>query len=244
MRLKAIVSYKGTNYFGFQIQPKENEISIQGEIQKVLARILSQDIKIYASGRTDRGVHALNQCFHFDLEKDSIDVYRLKHSMNCLLNDDIYIKSLEIVDSSFHARFSVVDKTYRYVINIGEYDPLNNELLFNLNKPLEVEIMKKASKLFLGSHSFHNFCCNDEDFIRTINSINIELKDQILTIDINGDGFRRYMVRMIVGTLIEVGLNHINEDKITYYLSEVNDKVNFKSPSCGLYLYQINYGGQ
>ena len=133
MRLKAIVSYKGTNYFGFQIQPKENEISIQGEIQKVLARILSQDIKIYASGRTDRGVHALNQCFHFDLEKDSIDVYRLKHSMNCLLNDDIYIKSLEIVDSSFHARFSVVDKTYRYVINIGEYDPLNNELLFNLN---------------------------------------------------------------------------------------------------------------
>lgn len=242
MRIKAIMSYKGTNYFGFQIQPSEKEKTIQGEIQKVLSKIFSCEIKIYASGRTDRGVHAINQCFHFDVDKQ-IDLAKLKHSLNSLLPQDMHIKSLEQVDDKFHARFNVTSKTYRYIINMGEYDPLNNDLVYNLNSELDLDLMLEAKKLFIGEHSFHNFCTNDEDFIRKIESIEFKKNGDLLIIDLTANGFRRYMVRMIVGTLIEVGLNKLSLEKVKYYLSSNMDRVSYKAISSGLYLYQISYGG-
>lgn len=242
MRIKAIVSYKGTSFYGYQIQTKTKERSVQDEIQKVLSRIFSSDIKIVASGRTDRGVHAINQCFHFDVDKENIDLYKLKHSLNCLLENDIHIKSIEQVSEDFHARFSILDKTYQYKINVGEFDVFNDELLFNLNQKLDVELMKEASSYFVGEHSFHNFCSNDEDFIRKINFIEITHTDNLVTININGNGFRRYMVRMIVGTLIEVGLHRFDKEKIKDLLGEENSRVSFKAPSSGLYLFDINYG--
>ena len=244
MRIKAILSYHGKDFFGYQIQTKTNERSVQDEIQKVLSRIFSSEIKIYGSGRTDRGVHALNQCIHFDIERENVDLVKLRHSLNCLLEEDIYIKSLEVVDESFHARFSVIDKTYLYKINVGEFDVFNRHLVFNLNKELDLSLIKEASKKFIGEHSFHNFCANDEDFIRVINDIEITSDNNIVSIKINGNGFRRYMVRMIVGTLIEVGLKHIDVNQIDYYLNEVNSRVSYKAPSEGLYLYDINYGGE
>ena len=244
MRIKMIISYYGKDFYGYQIQTKTNERSIQDEIQKALSKIFSSDIKIYSSGRTDRGVHALNQCVHFDVDKLNLDLNRLKYSLNCLLNEDIYIKSIEEVDSFFHARFSVIDKTYLYKINIAEFDVFLNHLVFNLNRELDLQLMNEASKLFIGEHSFHNFCTNDEDFVRIINSIEILKENNIVSIFVNGNGFRRYMVRMIVGTLIEVGLKHISLEKVKYYLSEVDDRVSFKAPSQGLYLFSINYGGQ
>lgn len=244
MRIKAIISYNGTYFYGYQIQTKTNERSVQDEIQKVLSQIFSSDIKIVSSGRTDRGVHAKNQCIHFDVDKEEIDLYKLKHSLNCLLSDDIYVKTLEKVDENFHARFSVIDKTYQYIINVGEFDVFNHSLLFNLNRELDVEKMKEASLYFVGEHSFHNFCANDEDFIRKINYLKIEQNNNHISISINGNGFRRYMVRMIVGTLIEVGLNHLSLEKIKYYMSEEFNRVSYKAPSSGLYLLDINYGGE
>ncbi len=242
MRLKCWLSYKGSNYFGYQIQKNEDEKSIQKEIQDVLKKIFSADIKIISSGRTDKGVHATNQCFHFDIDKDDIDVDKLRHSLNCLTSEDIYIKSIEIVDENFHARFNVKNKTYRYVINIGEYNPLVNDLVYNLNQQLDIEKMKEVSKLFLGEHSFHNFCTNDEDFIRTIYSIEFNIKENYLMVDLCGNGFRRYMVRMIVGTLIQVGLKKLSLDEIKKLLTiECNSRVSYKAPSCGLYLYSIVY---
>ena len=242
MRYKATLMYEGTSYFGYQIQPKEEEISIQEEIQKVLKRIFQEDIKIVSSGRTDRGVHALKQCFHFDLNRP-IDTYKIKHSLNCLLPKDIYISSLEEVSEDFHARFSVVDKTYMYVINEGEYNPFLNDLVYNFNDELDVEKMKDASRLFVGEHSFHNFCSNDEDFVRTINYLTIERKNDYLIININGNGFRRYMVRMIVGTLIEVGLNKLSIEELKKLFDEEMNRVSYKAPASGLYLKDINYGG-
>ena len=130
MRLKGVLSYKGTNFFGYQIQKDSTQRSVQKEIQDVLKRIFNSEIKIFSSGRTDRGVHAVGQVIHFDVEKE-VKVAKLKHSMNCLLPSDIHFISLEEVDETFHARFSCVNKEYRYVINLGEYSPLTNDIMYN-----------------------------------------------------------------------------------------------------------------
>lgn len=243
MRIKSFVSYKGTNYQGFQIQSSSKEQSVQGEIQRVLSKIFSCEIKIVGSGRTDKGVHALKQCFHFDIDRE-IDLAKLRHSMNCLLPKDIHIVSLSPASDDFHARFDVQDKTYRYIVNTGEYDPIADELLYNYNRPLDIEKIEKAGNLLIGEHSFHNFCCNDEDFIRTIYSFRIREEGKKLIIELNGNGFRRYMVRMIVGTLIEVGSGRLGIDRFEEYLSESKRRVSYKAPSSGLYLADIRYGGE
>jgi tRNA pseudouridine38-40 synthase len=245
MRIKGVVSYKGTRYYGYQVQPHDYEISIQEEIEKALGVILSTSIRIISAGRTDKGVHALAQTFHFDIEKN-VDVNKLRYSLNKLLPSDIYIKSLEEVDESFHARFSALSKTYRYKINIGEYNPLIDDLVYSFRYPsLDVEKMKDASKIFLGKHNFMNYCSNDEDFVRTIESITFSNEDDILCIDIKGDGFRRYMVRMIVGTLIEIGQNRFSIEEAKSLLdTDVFNRVRFKAPAQGLYLATIEYGGK
>lgn len=241
MRIKGIISYNGKNFYGYQIQEKENEISIQKEIQDVLKKIFQKEIKIYSSGRTDRGVHAENQCIHFDIDKE-IDLSKLKHSMNCLISKDIYIKSLEKVDETFHARFSVKSKTYRYVINFGEYNPFLNSLVYNYNTNLDISYMEKVAKEFIGEHSFHNFCSNDEDFIRTIFNIDFIIRGSFLIIDIEGNGFRRYMVRMIIGTLIRCGEKKLTLEEVKELLKNDNfARVSYKAPSEGLYLHKIKY---
>ena len=139
----------------------------------------------------------------------------------------------------------MIDKTYLYKINVGEFDVFNRHLVFNLNKELDLSLIKEASKKFIGEHSFHNFCANDEDFIRVINDIEITSDNNIVSIKINGNGFRRYMVRMIIGTLIEVGLGNIDAS----FVKEVLDggkynRVRYKAPSEGLYLADVEYGGE
>ena len=242
MRLKGVLSYKGTNFFGYQIQKDSTQRSVQKEIQDVLKRIFNSEIKIFSSGRTDRGVHAVGQVIHFDVEKE-VNVAKLKHSINCLLPSDIHFISLEEVDETFHARFSCVNKEYRYVINLGEYSPLTNDIMYNYCSSLDLEKIKEAMKLFIGRHNFINFCANDDgDYIREIYSFTCEEKENIITFKIIGNGFRRYMVRMIIGTLIEVGKNKLDIDSLRTLINGENFlRVSFKAPSEGLYLYKVNY---
>ena len=128
MRIKGIVSYDGSHYYGFQIQQKEHEITIQGKLQEVLSKIFNSEIKIFGAGRTDRGVHALNQVFHFDINENR-DLGKLLYSLNKLLPRDIYVKSLDYVDEEFHSRYFATRKHYRYII-----DRVRNP--FNLNYAL------------------------------------------------------------------------------------------------------------
>jgi tRNA pseudouridine38-40 synthase len=244
MRVKGIVSYKGTRYYGYQVQPHDFEISIQQEIEKALSTIFNQTMKITSAGRTDKGVHAEGQCFHFDCSDDT-DVSKVRYSLNRLLPSDIYIRSLDKVSDDFHSRFSAVSKTYRYKINIGEYNPLIDDIVYSYKfKKLDVKKMEEASKIFIGEHNFMNYSSNDEDFVRTIESIKFSQDDDIVIIDIKGNGFRRYMVRMIVGTLIEIGQDRYSVEEAKSLLD--TDKFNrtrFKAPAQGLYLYKIDYGG-
>ena len=243
MRYKVTLAYDGNHYAGFQSQI--NAKTIQDEIEKVLKRIYKKDIRIIMASRTDAGVHAKEQVFHFDVDKDN-DVYKLKGSFNGLLPSDIHVLDVKKVKESFHARFSVKSKTYEYLINIGEYDVFLNGYAYQCFYDLDIEKMKECSKLFLGKHDFSSFNTSTykekPDQTRTISEFKIIKKGDILKIRITGDGFMRNMVRIIVGTLIDVarGQKTIKEVKDMLKNPSKSTKRYNISPS-GLYLTKIRY---
>ena len=242
MRYLITFSYDGTNYNGYQKQLNKN--TIQDKIESALNKITSNKIIIHASGRTDSKVHALNQKAHFDLDKE-YDIYKLKKSINSLIPEDIHISKIEVVDNDFHARFNVKEKEYIYKLNIGEYNPLDRNYVYQYNKELDLDKMIEASKYLLGEHNFKSFTKTDdskEDYIRNIYKINITKKDNIITFDFIGNGFLRYMIRNIVGTLIEVGENKIDPIKVKEILDSQNRKNAGKTAHPeGLYLYNVKY---
>lgn len=241
MRYKMVFAYFGLNYYGYQIQ--DNQVTIQGEIEKYLKQILQEDIRIYASGRTDRGVHALNQVAIFDIDKE-IDCSKLRNSLNKLLSKDIHIKSLCHVEDSFHARFSAIKKEYIYKMALKENEPLLNLGIYYSNKNYDLSLLDEVLKLFLGKHDFKNFCTNKEEntYIEEIYSFKYEFKNNYLTFFIVGSGFKRYMVRMIIGTILEALLHHINvQDIIKLLDSQERNIVSYKVPPQGLYLSKVYY---
>ena len=242
-RFKVTITYDGTNYNGWQRQ--NNGIGIQEIIEKTLKKITKQDIEIIGSGRTDKHVHAYGQVFHFDTTID-MDANNFLYALNGLLPDDIYVKNIIEVDNNFHARFSAIKKTYIYKINIGEYDPLLYNYVYYQKNKLNINLMKKCSKIFIGEHDFSAFCSNSFDIhpdqTREIYQINFILKDNILEIEYVGNGFLRYMVRMISACLIQVGNNKLSIKEVKDIL-ETKDKESFKFNAIanGLYLKEVLY---
>jgi len=240
MRYLITFSYDGTNYSGYQKQP--NLRTIQGELENALKKISGGiNIEINSSGRTDRGVHAINQKAHFDLDK-KITLYKLKCALNTYTDKDIYIKDIKIVDNDFHARFMVKKKEYIYKINVGEYNPIYRNYIYQYNKQLNILKMKKQSKFLIGTHDFSSFA-NKEDprdsYIRTIYKISISKSKDTILIKFIGDGFLKYQVRNMVGALIESSESNINIKKI---LEEKNRKSFGKiAPPEGLYLNDVKY---
>lgn len=242
MRYLTTFSYDGSNYSGYQIQP--NKKTIEEEFEKVLKKIFQSEIKIYASGRTDAKVHALNQSAHFDLNKD-IEINKLIKAINSLLPNDIYVNSIIKVNDDFHARYNAKKKEYIYKINIGEYNPIEKDYVFQYNKPLNIKKMKKALKYFKGKHDFKAFSKVrefDENFIRTIYKANLERKENIIIISFVGDGFLRYMVRNMVGLLIEIGSEKKAIKEVNRVLESKDRKESgiIASPE-GLYLKRVFY---
>lgn len=242
MRYLMTFSYDGTNFYGYQKQP--NKRTIQEEIEKVLSQILNNKIIINASGRTDTKVHAINQKAHFDVEKE-IDLNKLKHSLNKMLPDDIYVKNIIMVDSNFHARYDVKYKKYIYKLNTNEYNPIERNYIYQYNKELNIKDMIKATKYLIGEHNFKSFTKaiqEEKDYVRNIKEITIEDIDGIITFTFIGNGFMRYMVRNLVGTLVAVGENKIDSIKVKEIL-ECEDRTKaFKTINPeGLYLADVYY---
>lgn len=239
-------SYDGTAYRGYQKQP--NERTIQEEIEKILTRINSEEsVSISATGRTDAGVHALNQKAHFDLAQE-LEEEKLRNSMNKMLPDDIYVKKIEKVADDFHARFDVKAKEYIYRINIGEYNPLQRNYVYQYNKRLDVSEMERALKYLEGEHNFKSFTKNDlekEDYVRTIIQATLirEVKNvNEIVISLVGTGFLRYMVRNIVGLLIEIGEGKRKSEEIyTILQAEDRREAGKMAPPNGLYLKDVFY---
>jgi len=239
-------SYDGTNFNGYQKQPDKR--TIQKEIEDVLTQINNgKSVNIFASGRTDAGVHALNQKAHFNLDI-TISPDRLIKGMNALLPLDIYIKNIDSVEDDFHARFDAVGKEYMYKINMGEYDTIERNYVCQYCKKLDVISMERALKYLEGTHNFKSFVKSDDeivDYVRTITEATIvrDNKDiNKLIITFVGNGFLRYMVRNMVGLLIEIGEGKRKpEDIIEIFKHEDRRFAGKTAPACGLYLRNVFY---
>lgn len=239
-------SYDGTNFSGYQKQPKKR--TIQKEIEDVLKQINNgKSVNIYASGRTDAGVHALNQKAHFNLDI-KITPERLLRGMNSLLPLDIYIKNIDYVEDDFHARFNVNGKEYIYKINMGEYDTIERNYVFQYCKKLDVVAMERGLKYLEGTHNFKSFVKTDEeivDYVRTISQATIVRDNRDinkLIITFVGTGFLRYMVRNMVGLLIEIGEGKRKPEEILDIFKHEDRRFAGKTaPSCGLYLRNVFY---
>ena len=161
MRYLITISYDGTDFSGYQKQPKER--TVQSELEKALKEINGgKKVDVHASGRTDAGVHALNQKVHFDLET-KITPDKLVRGLNSLLPNDIYVKDVKEVPEDFHARFSAIGKEYIYKLNMGEYNPLERNYVYQHNKKLDVIEMERAMKYLEGEHNFKSFTKTDEE---------------------------------------------------------------------------------
>ena len=243
MRYKVTVAYDGNKYQGFQSQ--KSGLGIQDAIEKVLKLIFVKDIRIIMSSRTDAGVHAKGQVFHFDADK-VIGEAKLQYALNTQLPDDIYVKKIEYVDESFHARYSVKTKTYKYLINIGEYDVFKNGYTYQCPFKLDVDLMKKGAEYYLGTHDFGSFNTSSyseyPNQVRTILKFDIKQTKNMLTITVTGTGFLRNMVRIMVGTLVDLGRGKKTLKDVKHMIDvPTKDTRRFNADPHGLYLEKIRY---
>lgn len=246
MRYFITFSYDGSDFRGYQKQPKGR--TVQGELESVLKKINGdKTVNIVASGRTDAGVHAMNQKAHFDLDIE-MDLDKLLHSMNSMLPSDIYVKTVQRVSDNFHARYATTGKEYVYLINMGDYNPLERKYVYQHKNKLDVVEMQRAMKYLEGTHSFKAFTKADderEDYVRTLSQTNLirDLKDvNKITLVFIGTGFMRYMVRNIVGTLIEIGEGKRRSEEIIDILKSEDRTLAGKTANPeGLYLRNVFY---
>ena len=243
MRYLIKFSYDGTNYSGFQKQKGLN--TIEEKLEEALTKINNgKKTTITATGRTDKGVHALCQYGHADIDVN-ITEKKLKRAMNSNLPDDIHVISTEIVNKDFHARYNVKEKEYKYYINLGEYNPLERNYIYQYCHELNIDNMKKAIKYFEGEHDFRSFVTDNkekENCVRKISFTNIEKQDNIIIITFKGNGFLRYQVRNMVGMLIRIGENKISPDIVDKIIeSKDRTKASKTAPAEGLYLTEVIY---
>lgn len=240
MRYLASISYDGSKFYGFQ--KLNNYYTVQGELERVLGIVNKKFTPVKGAGRTDRGVHAYSQGISFDLDV-VIPTDKLAGVLNKLLDNSVHINSVCVVNDDFHPRFDAIKKEYEYVINLGIFDPIINDYVYNLNKKLDIKSMKRAAKLFVGFHSYKAFTSGErESYNSVIYKIKFKRCGDFLTISFVGKSFYRYMVRNIVGSLIDIGLGKLDIKSVKFMLD--NEKRGFKyntAPACGLYLVKVYY---
>ena len=232
-------SYDGSKFNGFQ--RLNDGVTVQGEIEKALSTIDKREVLLKGAGRTDRGVHAFNQAASFDFLND-VPAERLINAINSIVKPYIYVNSCTIVEDDFHARFSVKRKKYTYKIYTGDYNPL----LFNYYefiKDLDINKMNECIKVYLGGHSFKNFVCGDRDnYDSIVDKAYINVNDNFIEITFEGKGFYRYMIRCLVGSLIEVGKNKLSIDDVKKALDNPNKQTQIYCANAkGLYLEDVIY---
>jgi len=244
-RYKGIIAYDGSCFSGYQVQP--NKRTVQSELERVLAKMhKGSQVKVAASGRTDAGVHAMGQVIHFDSPL-AIPEGKWATALNSLLPDDISIVSVEHVSESFHARFDAAGKEYRYqLLQAPARDPFLRKYAYHYPYPLNLEAMKQASNYFLtGPHDYTSFCSAKtevKDKVRTIKDIEFITNGQMLTLRFIGNGFLYNMVRILVGTLLEVGCGERSPDEMPAILEKKDRSAAGKTaPAHGLYLWKVFY---
>lgn len=241
--IKCEISYDGTNFHGLQIQP--NKRTVQGELTKIVSYLTNEEVSIIASGRTDAGVHARKQVCNFHTDSN-IPINKWKIALNSLLPDDIVVLEIDEMPDNFHSRYDVLQKTYRYHIqNEAHINIFRNRYSWIYRHPLDLDKMKIASQLFLGEHDFTAFSSSKstvENKVRKIYESDLWVENNEIVYQVSGNGFLYNMVRIIVGTLIEVGRNNIDIKEIEkMFLEKERTKAGITAPAKGLTLWEIKY---
>ncbi|MEH7383156.1 tRNA pseudouridine(38-40) synthase TruA [Bacillus sp. JJ1533] len=243
-RYKCIISYDGTQFSGYQVQP--NKRTVQSEFEYVLQKMhKGEHIKIVASGRTDANVHALGQVVHFDSPL-TIPVEGWRKALNSMLPEDIRVQTVEKVDPDFHARFDVKAKEYRYRLWTNEEPSVfKRQYTYHYPYSLNLQAMKEAASFLEGTHDFTSFCASKtevQDKVRTIYQIKMEKLDDELIFSFIGSGFLYNMVRIIMGTLLDVGSGQKDAKTVPSILTGKDRSLAGKTaPGHGLYLWQVFY---
>lgn len=233
------ICYDGTNYYGWNIQP--DKPTIQGELVKALKKLTGQDILPKGASRTDRGVHALGQVANFFVIS-SIPEEKFKDALNSVLPPDIRVIMSREVPPRFDARWSAREKTYKYVIYMGEINPFIRNYALCIRRKIDIEKMMETAKLFEGENDFRNFTPEQTFAKRVITKSEITEKGNYLIYEIKGRSFLRYMVRNIVGTLLMVGFGKMTYEEVKELLNTEEKKYpKFTAPPHGLYLVEVKY---
>lgn len=243
MRYLVTFSYDGSNFNGYQKQ--KGLRTVEEEFEKALSFINGQkETSIVSSGRTDKGVHALCQKAHFDIDVEITD-YKLKRALNSNLPEDIHVVNVVTVDDGFHARYMVKKKVYKYYLNMGEYDPLERNYVYQYCKKLDFDKMKKAINDFIGVHNFKSFTPNKDvrnNYVREIYDASIEVIDNKIIITFVGNGFIKYQIRNMVGYLIRIGEGKKKVNSIPdVLLNKDRTSASITAHPEGLYLVDVKY---
>ncbi len=244
MRYRVLIEYFGIGFKGWQKQ--KDQSTIQGEIEIAIFRFSNESVEVYGAGRTDAGVHALGQVAHFDL-KQEFESHVVQNAINHHLGKNmISILSCETATEDFHARFSAIGKRYRYdILNRKAPAAILKDRVWHIPRELDIENMKAASEYLIGTHdftSFRNVHCQSKSPIRTIDKITITKNEEIISIEVAGQSFLHNQIRIIVGTLVRVGLGSIIKERVLQIL-EARDRQQAAetAPPFGLYLLEVMY---
>ncbi len=243
MRILLTISYDGTDFCGYQIQP--NGRTVEEVLNNAIEKLTGEKVKSIASGRTDSGVHALNQKVHFDTEF-KIPPEKFANALNPLLPPDVKVLKSQRVADTFNARYSAKKKTYRYSFVVGSVEePLETRYKTLLSFTPAIALMKKGAEIIEGEHDFKCFLASGssvKDTVRTVYSIKITKKGRYVDLFVTGNGFLYNMVRMIAGALIRVGEGKLKLEQLSEIIS-TGDRKNkiLTMPAKGLTLYSVNY---
>lgn len=241
---KITIQYDGTRYKGWQVQ-KSTDMTIQGKIQDVLTTMTGQEIEIIGSGRTDAGVHSEGQVANFYMPAQFREKEILAY-LNHYLPMDIAVTDIEEVDDRFHSRFNATSKTYVYRIHTSTIpNVFERKYMYTYTEKLDINKMRQAARLMIGTHDFMAFCGNKKmkkSTVRTVTDILIEELQNEIRISYTGDGFLQQMIRIMTGTLIEVGNGAKQSDEILQILeSKVRENAGFTVPANGLILKCVQF---
>lgn len=240
---KLIIGYDGTRYFGWEHQPGKE--TIQGKLENVLGHLSEQEVEIIGAGRTDGGVHARAMVANVFLDIE-MTPETLRDYMNRYLPDDIVIREVREASDRFHARYNATGKTYCYTCFDGVTKPLfDRKYVWRVERPLQIEKMRAGAAYLMGRHDFMSFCKNPQkkkSTVREIDRIEITRKGDYVTLSFHGTGFLRNMVRILTGTLVDVGLGRIPPERVGEIL-EAKDRLaaGETAPPQGLCLMEVDY---
>lgn len=242
---KLVIAYDGRKYIGWQRQVTQPHKTIQGKLEHVLSLLFEEPIQLIGSGRTDAGVHALGQVANFHASK-TLELATITDYLKTYLPQDISIIQLSTASSRFHARYNCLRKTYTYTIDLNNFpNPFMRHYSYHISEPLCIESMKEASTYLIGTHDFTSFTSmksKKKSPIKTIDAITFSHENHLLTLTFTGNGFLQHMVRILTGTLIEVGLKKIPPSQLPIILEGKSRALaGPTAPSHGLCLKKVYY---